>query len=322
MSEQDPVLIVSDFTTPQVRNWLTKWVDLVEQDKPAFPVREFLSYFVPVFKNPTEEEDVLSCVLAALIARICINNIAAELVLKVSPNNKKDLSANIECRTKALCSIFLYLKETTDSTLQLCLSGDDLSARILARSVVEACDLAIVLSANEELANEWIEAQDDPRDFWHRNMSGNKLSKRRDSLLRNWLVGVDVELIDYSRFRQDEAAGFSMAVHPSFQAGVMTIFSTLGTVPFETEQKENLSNAWFAKRTLSYLVHSIAPAVQTVLVNAIGLLGIYEAVDTVECGAQNNIPYPYVAAMAVAALLCSGETKSDELNSFVSSKLA
>ncbi|WP_375229014.1 hypothetical protein [Roseobacter sp. S98] len=307
---------------PELLHWLSDWIEVVSASQTDLPFAAFISDFSNFSATlRPEDEKTLSTILASDLMLIVVNVVAAELLLEISVSRQTIVADSVRSRIQALSSIFLYIRETLENSVNLCRTGNDLSARVLARSVLEACDLAIVLAADASLCDEWIEAQDDSREFWHKNLSGRKLSKLRDQQLRIELKEVPDELRQYSGYRRTEAEVFSMAVHPAYQAGVMTIFQTLETVPFDTGGSEQHVGDWIAVRTLSSLVNGLGPMIASVLHRSVSELGLFRSASDGETGKNCELVSALVNGAAVTQLLSASGLNSQVLRDYVSNAI-
>lgn len=303
--------------TPEFLSWFRAWIATIDGQE-DFPISAFL-FDYSEFEAPLSDTDreTLAKLLATNIIEIMLNLLTAELVIGVSPTRPKPIPTGTEHRVKALASIFLYLKETFSSTRQLSHAGFDLSARIVARSVFEATDLAVVLTNDEQLAGKWISSQDDARDFWHKNLSGKKLSKLRDKALSGGMPNTPHPLQELISYRRNEAEVFSMAVHPAYQAGVMTVFQTLESMPFETDVSSEHFNYWYSLRTLGNLVVSLGPAMFFVLAKGLQELELYEAKQGLPAENKTPLVRALFEGLMVSDAICTTGLNSEEVDRLV-----
>ena len=116
----------------------------------------------------------------------------------------------------ALCSLALSVRH------QVCV-GQDVPAKILARSLAEYSDVMALLIARPDLRAEF-QTEESPEKFWQNHVRGGKA--RRAALATMPLKGrAATWAAQYESFRKDEGKFLSSSVHPSYVSAAMTLLA-------------------------------------------------------------------------------------------------
>ena len=142
---------------------------------------------------------------------------------------------------------------------KLVVEGLDIPAKQVARSIVEYSDVAILLSIDESLVENFVKSQEieDQNAFWYKYVSKGKARRAYYRKLVE-VVGEKVAQ-DHIEFRKQEDTVLSVSAHPSFVASLMSLVAGLGvpTVEESTMPAFFGSKSRFHSRTLMYLVHCL-----------------------------------------------------------------
>ena len=246
--------------------WLSHWRNILEAALPRLETTLQLSVFEirDDVSGILQEEENAQAILASDVASSCIALFSGILSLRIGrfPNRRlKEMNPML----MASASLLYYLKDNFDALRMLCLDHRDLPARTIARTVAEACDFMIALFSKPELCEGWINAQGDGNSFWHSNLSKSKLSKLRDkAIMESGIVELQ-SCKEIAEYRSSEFSDFSMAVHPVYQAGIMSIIQILSAADDVESGESEEAIPWASRRTLNYTTHSVALMLHYVL---------------------------------------------------------
>jgi hypothetical protein len=300
---------LEDLVSPNLAEWFEDWLsqfkencsgDVAELRNLDFTNDEFRE----LASRPGKPIEAL---IAFEIIELCNQCIVEKTMEHVSPKKGGGKAAKEISLVSA--SLSTYIMSNLWAVRSLSLGHNDLPARIIARSVAEASDLWIVLQNDRALAKEWIDAQEDPRAFWHQNLSGKKLSKKRAACLASVfgeLGGIGNELS--SHFAR-QASDFSMAVHPSYQAGIMVMFEAIGNFPVDDP---SFSGAWLPGRTLKYVVSSVGLALSTFALHGLLQDGFAKSTGFLSSSRPNLSLLVLFKGVTVAAQMSASAFDSDE----------
>lgn len=158
---------------------------------------------------------------------------------------------------RAVTSLLLYIWQTSGSARECILRDDDLSARILIRSIIEASDYLLAIWDDAALASDYVKAGDDFRAIWSKKLRPKEIKKLRKRALDQFFEQDQVAVKEMSEFLDQEFEMFSRATHPTYEAGLMLLFDTYGTGEVhETDWK--FLNSWPQMRSAAIL--SVIPA--------------------------------------------------------------
>lgn len=248
---------IEELTPNCLSDWFSRWLKRVNSLQLTFPTYLGLSnYDSEYIRQVFAQHSVAAPALVSLdVLCISLSELCANLIKLVSKADEGGMDFGPPMRASA--SLPVFMQEYLSEIRYLCLDSKDIVARTLARTLSEASDMLIALSSDEALAQAWIEHQDNAELFWRRYLSGDKLSKLRNSRLTNAfnLKSNDVGFLN--AHRRAEFHDYSMAAHPSFQAGVMAIIEKLTD---SWSDEESSGRIWLPGRTMRYSSSSVATA--------------------------------------------------------------
>jgi hypothetical protein len=165
--------------------------------------------------------DILNRSLLALsgYAAICL---IESIRLTEAPTEK----SLVFTHARAVLSLSSYLQEMTSAAWKLIFSENDLALRLVCRSALEASDYFLAIQNDPELALRYVEAGDEFTSLWYEKLRSDKLVKLRRRALGEFF-GDLAAAKEVSNYRDEGSADFSKAVHPSYEAGIMSIIGKL-----------------------------------------------------------------------------------------------
>lgn len=188
---------------------------------------------------------------------VCLEKITSEL---------SELDDEGAATTRSVCSLVLYISQLCKAAQREVLYFNDISARILARSISEASDYILAMLNDSKLAGSYVETTD-PNSFWYQNLRSKDVNKLRDNALRN-IIGMDsAALLEFEDYRKRENSSFSEAVHPSYGAGIMHLFN-YGRIENLDPGWDFLRN-WPLARVTGNVIYSIGVSISVAIISSI-----------------------------------------------------
>ncbi len=162
----------------------------------------------------TEAYDVL---LSLEIFQRCLDVFtSAALEGSVEGQAEQAPSANL-----ALMSLCSFMSQTLSSFRREVFYGNDIGARILARSIAEAADYMTVMLYDEDLIDKFVDAKDNFKALWSEKLRPKALSKHKRTALLNFFEDDKNAVEDILSYSAQEFEVISRAVHPTYESGVM-----------------------------------------------------------------------------------------------------
>lgn len=154
---------------------------------------------------------------------------------------------------RASSSLLVFIFCQIAAVRLLVVNGFDTQARAACRPLREATSLLVLVQNNPDLANEFVSAEnpEEANAFWKKHMRGGSTKRAH---LENMLGGTSEarDMIEESvRYINEEESYFSQAIHPSYNAGVMFLFSFFDEKEDDEEGWEFLSQSP-SIRTMKY----------------------------------------------------------------------
>lgn len=165
---------------------------------------------------------------------------------------------------RSMASLSGYTSQLGLCAERLILQGDDLAARILARSVSEASDYSVAFQHDLELAKKYSSSAGNFKEIWYRYLRSDKARKSRDSALKSLFEFDSDAIYSLNEFRDCELDALSQAAHPSYDAGIMFLFQDRS---FSSDGgDEAWVSGWPHARVCTFLIDCIALQMVTSIV--------------------------------------------------------
>lgn len=124
----------------------------------------------------------------------------------------------------------------------------------IARSIGEACDLYISLLEDPNIAADYVKWDQGFYKFWRKHVSRNKLSKIKLESIQAWKNHRDIAT-DLTNWHRDEAIFHSESIHPSYRAGLLSLFE------YNDGERNHYSKIWPPTRATRFVMMSFLPVI-------------------------------------------------------------
>lgn len=168
-------------------------------------------------------------------------------------------SAPLLGESRSALSLSFFIRQVLDAFLDCVWGGRDIPARILARTIAEACDILILATLDPNVSEDFAASSSEPDVFYKKHVARGNLPRRRRELLTE-RFGQEVAT-DIENYSGTEFQAFSQAVHPSYTAGVMLI---LGTFPIGDADPFSFVSGWPCARSVRYVLYTVSLALSIV----------------------------------------------------------
>ena len=223
-----------------------------------YPRKDFLSHR----KYGAEPYDYLFALDLATRCSNATNCFCFEAMSEGASGNEK-ASAQI----LSAASVSSYICQLMVSAQGLIWRSEDLSARILARSISEACDYSIALQFDEQLAETYVSSSRNFRQVWYEHFRSEKIQKARNRALK-LMFGEDTSIVtQVHEYKKSEGEIFSEAVHPSYYSGFAYLFS--GDLSGYDGPEWEFAKRWPHSRVVASIVDSTNLQISTLLLNSL-----------------------------------------------------
>lgn len=162
----------------------------------------------------------------------------------------------------ALMSLLSYLSQTLGSFRREIINECDLGARIISRSIAEASDYMLSMTYDSNLAQQYVEANENFKKLWTDKLRTKELSKLRKKALSVFFGEGEKVVDEVCSFINQEILNASKSVHPTYEAGVMHFFDFMDSDP--NDQVWGFLSRWPHSRAARFVLsYATLPVVIT-----------------------------------------------------------